>query len=253
MRSRHFLPPPGCQRCGERPVLGETLIHTGGAYICAACLTDQTPGGDLLTKIATHSVEAGRQMGNSLRARAAGQFGEAAALNHQSRWHRQAEFAIRDHGNRQAQAGVVVNGEAVPREPGYLRDTLSDPDIVAFESSEARGRMLHANDVVALGVDVANTARASNTHERLIAHQIALAHKVAMTQAMRAQREPDPAMEMKRLQIAARMMAMAQQGVITLQKLKTGGTQNVVVQHVYVQSGGQAVVGALQGGRLTQP
>lgn len=38
------------------------------------------------------------------------------------------------------------------------------------------------------------------------------------------------------------MMAMVQQGVITLQRLQTGGTQNVVVQHVYVGAGGQAVV-----------
>ena len=249
MRSRAFLPPPTCSVCSNRPVLGETLIHTGEAWVCAACLTDQTPGSDTMTKIATHSVEAGRQMGNSLRAKAAERIEDAAAMNHQAQWHRHVEYAIKDHGDRQAQAGAIVNGEAVPQEPGYLRDTFSDPDIVAYESSEARGRMLHANDVVALAVDVANTARASNTHEKLIAHQIALAHKVAMTQAMRAQREHDPAMEIKRLQVSARMMAMAQQGVITLQRLQTGGTQNVVVQHVHVEAGGQAVVGVQTGNR----
>ena len=247
MRSRHFLPPPTCSACSNRAVLGETLIHTGDAWVCAACLTDQTPGSDTTAKIATHSVEAGRRMGNSLRAKAAGKIEDAAILKNQSDWHRQAESALKAHGDRQAQGGAIVNGEAVPRESGYLRDTLSDPDIVAYESSEARGSMLHANDVVALAVDVANTARASNTHEKLIAHQVALAHKVAMTQAMRAQREHDPAMEIKRLQVSARMMAMAQQGVITLQKLKSGGTQNVVVQHVYVGAGGQAVVGMQTG------
>ena len=144
MRSRAFLPPPTCSVCSNRPVLGETLIHTGDAWVCAACLTDQTPGSDVMTKIATHSVEAGRQMGNALRAKAAGQIEDAAVLDHQARWHRQAEYAIMDHGDRQAQTGAIVNGEAVPRETGYLRDTLSDPDIVAYESSEARGRMLHA-------------------------------------------------------------------------------------------------------------
>ena len=112
-----------------------------------------------------------------------------------------------------------------------------------------RGRLLLANDVVALGIDVANTASASNTHEKLISHQIALAHKVAMKQANRAQCEDDPAVEIKRLQIAARMINIAQQGVITLQKLKTGGTQNVIVQHVHVADGGQALVGAVQTGR----
>ena len=242
MRSRAFLPPPTCSVCSNRPVLGETLIHTGDAWVCAACLTDQTPGSDTMAKIASHSVEAGRQMGRSLRAKAAGKIEDAALLSDKANWHRDAEFAIKAHGDRQAQSGTIVNGEALPRERGYLRDTLVDPDIVAYESSETRGHMLQANDVVALGVDVANTARASNTHEKLIAHQVALAHKVAMEQAMLANHELDRAIGIKRLQISARMMAMAQQGVITLQKLKSGGTQNVVVQHVYVGAGGQAVV-----------
>jgi hypothetical protein len=53
----------------------------------------------------------------------------------------------------------------------------------------------------------------------------------------------DPKIEMKRLQIAARMMTTAQDTALALQKLKTGGTENVVVQHVHVEAGAQAVVG----------
>jgi hypothetical protein len=45
------------------------------------------------------------------------------------------------------------------------------------------------------------------------------------------------------------MMSVVQQGLLTLQKLKTGGTQNVVVQHVHVESGGQAIVGVQSGGK----
>jgi len=67
-----------------------------------------------------------------------------------------------------------------------------------------------------------------------------------MEQANQALHERDPTIEIKRLQVAARMINIAQQGVLTLQKLKTGGTQNVVVQHVHVASGGQALVGAVQ-------
>ncbi len=119
----------------------------------------------------------------------------------------------------------------------------------ALESSETRSRLLQGNDIIALGVDIANTARAANTAEKLVAHEIALAHKIAMEQARRAQYERDPTIELRRLQISARMMETAQQGVLTLQKLKTGGTQNVVVQHVHVESGGQAVVGNIQGRR----
>jgi hypothetical protein len=38
------------------------------------------------------------------------------------------------------------------------------------------------------------------------------------------------------------MMATFQQGLLTLQRLRTGGTQRVIVQHVNVNEGGQAVV-----------
>ncbi len=114
-----------------------------------------------------------------------------------------------------------------------------------MESSYARGRLLHVNDVVALGVDVSNTAQARNTHEKLLAHQIAVAHKVALEQTAAAvwDNTHDSATAMKRLQIAARMMAASQQAMLTLQKLKTGGSQTVVVQHVTVSGNGQAVIG----------
>jgi len=36
---------------------------------------------------------------------------------------------------------------------------------------------------------------------------------------------------------------VVQQGALALHKLKTGGTQTVIVQHVHVGQGGQAIVG----------
>jgi hypothetical protein len=73
-----------------------------------------------------------------------------------------------------------------------------------------------------------------------------VAHKVAMEQARRSQAESDPAMEIKRLQISAKMMTMVHDGVLTLQRLKVAGPQSVTVQHVHVNAGGQAVVGNVQ-------
>jgi hypothetical protein len=47
----------------------------------------------------------------------------------------------------------------------------------------------------------------------------------------------------------ARLMGAYQGGLLTLQRLRSGGTQKIVVQHVTVEDGGQAVVaGALTGG-----
>ena len=138
-----------------------------------------------------------------------------------------------------------MGGEAASS-PGYLKDTLADPDLVAIESSEMRGRLLLSNEVVALGIDVSNTIGASNTLEKLLAHEIALAHKIAFAQAAKAKNEYDPAMEIKRLHASAKMMSAAQQGMLTLQKLRNGGAQQMVVQHVHVAEGGQAVIGAVQ-------
>jgi len=44
-------------------------------------------------------------------------------------------------------------------------------------------------------------------------------------------------------------MSTFQQGLLTLQRLRTGGQQVVTVQHVQVNEGGQAVVaGSVEGG-----
>lgn len=246
MPRRSFLPPAVCDVCKERPALGDTLWHSGVAWLCPACLADKTYGSDTVTKAVSESLMMDENRALSRRDRAAGDIENADDQQRQANWHGHAAVAIKSHGNRRAKGALIASGEAAAS-PGYLKDTLANPDLISIESSEMRGKLLLTNDVVALGIDVANTAGASNTHEKLISHQIALAHKVAMEQANKALHEHVPAVELKRLQIAARMIAMAQQGVITLQKLKTGGTQNVVVQHVYVADGGQAVVGALQG------
>jgi hypothetical protein len=222
------------------------LFHTGKAWLCAPCLTLDEPGQDVMTKMASRSIQSEQKKSDSKRARAAGKIEEAVACDNQSQWHGQSVTTLWDNATHQIRESVILNGEAVPRSAGHLKDTLADPDLAAIESSETRGRLLHLNNVVALGVDVANTALASNTHEKLISHQVALAHKVAMEQANQALHERDPTIEIKRLQVAARMINIAQQGVLTLQKLKTGGTQNVVVQHVHVASGGQALVGVVQ-------
>ena len=47
----------------------------------------------------------------------------------------------------------------------------------------------------------------------------------------------------------ARMMTTFQQGLLTLQRMRTGGQQVVTVQHVEVRDGGQAIVaGKMTGG-----
>ena len=65
----------------------------------------------------------------------------------------------------------------------------------------------------------------------------------------------DEPVEMARLSnAAARAMQVYQEALLTLQKLRTGGKQTVVVQHVQVSEGGQAVVaGSVTGTSGEQP
>ena len=247
MPRRNFLPPAVCDTCNERPALGDSLFHNDLGWLCPACLADKTPGMDLATKAVSQSVQSQRTRAWSVRNRAAGNIEFADNQARLSNWYGHAAASLKSHGNRMANSALIASGEAA-MSPGHFKDTLAEPNLIAIESSEMRGRLLLSNDIVALGIDVSNTIEASNTVEKLLAHEIALSHKIALEQAAIAASEPRSAMAIKHLQVSARMMTAFQQGVLTLQKLRTGGTQNMVVQHVYVADGAQAVVGTVQTG-----
>ncbi len=105
-----------------------------------------------------------------------------------------------------------------------------------------------------MGVDTADTIQAANSAELMLAHQLAAAHAGAMklmgqmTNMMmmqnKAVRTDDGAnLRITRLAGAAsRLMQAYQQGLVTLDRLRTGNKQNIIVQHVQVNDGGQAVV-----------
>jgi hypothetical protein len=198
--------------------------------------------------MANHSIQADNHRSLSKRDRAAGNIQAAEFHESDAQWHGHALQSIRDHGLREIRSVHVVNGEAVPSTESWLKETLADPDLPAIDASHMRGQLLEGTGVTALAIDLSNTAQASNSVEKLLTHQMALAHKIAFQQASRADRERDPLIELKRLQVSARMMAAAQEAAVALQKVKRGGTQSIVVQHVHVEAGGQAVVGNVQSG-----
>lgn len=249
MAKRAFMPPAVCGACDLRPAVGHTLWYSGTHWLCPACLAEDTPGLDVTTKMTDKNLQAEGALVLSRRAKAAGEIETAAIYEQESRWHSHAVASLADYGDDNARATTIAGGEAVTLEQSqWVRDTLADPGLAALDASRTRGNCLYANDILALGIDVSNTIGAENTAEKLIAHEIALAHKVAFEQANLASKIGDPAVQLKRLNVSARMMTVAQQGIATLQKLRTGGKQTVVVQHVHVNQGGQAVIGPIQGG-----
>lgn len=154
---------------------------------------------------------------------------------------------------------------------GRLRDTVrDDPDMIAARASMARVALADDAGVLAMTVDAADTMEAANSLERMFAAQLAALHSLTMknaaTAASFAAKAADPhgIVPMQERQIAnveaarstnaaARGSEVYQRGMLTIDRLRNGRQQSVLVQHVNVGHGGQAVVaGAMKAGGNAQ-
>src|SRR3954463_16662385 len=162
-----------------------------------------------------------------------------------------------------------AGGELVPTDSGKgatewrALDTVENPNYVTADAS--RGRLDLAQQAGALeeALDAADTIEARDSLERMLAHQLATAHVSAMKLSAEMNKQIDHALvtrgagENERATLNAtrlagavgRLMSTYQQGLVTLQRLRSGGKQTVVVQHVTVNEGGQAVVAGRVKGR----
>ncbi len=140
--------------------------------------------------------------------------------------------------------------------PG-LACTVEDPDGVTVVASRDRLELASNAGCLAMGADVAETIRARNSLEKMLAHQLSAAHNLAMRLAGRATMHTNNAahdgfgpvrLEFHAIEAgraanaAARMMDTFQKGLLALYKLQNGGQQVVTVQHVQISEGGQAVI-----------
>jgi hypothetical protein len=155
----------------------------------------------------------------------------------------------------------VSEGEVVPQEnpadgdaPASRReilDTLERPTTISIGASVDRMNAALGAGVLEPAVDAAASAQASNSLEKMLCHQMAGAHFAAMRLLEQSAERRLPIAEVARLTNAAtRLIDVYQRGCLTLQKMKTRGTQRVVVQYqqVNVGDGGQAVVAGRLGG-----
>ena len=130
-------------------------------------------------------------------------------------------------------------------------ETLKHPNSVSAGASGKRMRAALAAEILEPAIDAAQSAEAANSIEKMLCHQMAGAHFSAMRLLERSASPNMPPGEVARLtNAAARQMEVYQAGCLVLQKLKTQGTQRVVVQYqqVNVGDGGQAVVAGRMGG-----
>ena len=164
---------------------------------------------------------------------------------------------------------VGVGGELVPASIMgensrmlELADTVRDPSYITVDASRDRLDLAHGAAALESALDAAESINASNSLEKMLAHQLAAGHRSAMKLVAETNRQADylanvRGEEQERVNVqvtrlagaTARMMTTFQQGLLTLQRMRTGGQQVVTVQHVQVNHGGQAVVaGSVEGG-----
>jgi hypothetical protein len=170
----------------------------------------------------------------------------------------QADALLEPPADLQVSAGEAITwdnrlGEAAPGETARIIETLEHPTSVSTMASGKRMRAALAADILEPAIDAAQSAQASNSIEKMLCHQMAAAHFCAMRLIERSARSDLPPVEVARLtNAAARQMEVYQAGSLVLQKLKTRGTQRVLVQYqqVNVANGGQALVaGRVRGSR----
>lgn len=152
--------------------------------------------------------------------------------------------------------GEIVNEQVMGlgHKRQVIRETLREgADRIAADASLRRADLLMQSsfNAVAMGIDAADAIGASNSLEKMLAHQLAVAHEAALRildQALGYEGQRNPVEGCRLANTAARLMSVYQDGLMTLQRLRTGGSQTVTVQHVNVQAGAQAVIGNVQTG-----
>lgn len=232
-----------CVKCGDYDC---KLRQYGNGYICERCLERLRVGRDTSTRAARALILALTQQGTANIFRYQGD--DERALPHQ--------HAADEYGDKSTQLFKVTEpvelalGEVVPPKRPCIADTLKTPDRVALDASAHRIEMLArlGTDCTALALDAADSIKAENSLEKMLAHQLAIAHKTTLDVTEKAMLEPDTMEKARLLNVVARMMETFQRGLLTLQRLRTNGDQRITVQYVTVADGGQAVVGDVQTG-----
>lgn len=169
---------------------------------------------------------------------------------------RDFELGLADQMERDAQALLMpqeplqtgLGGEIIPPTkiglPG-VELALQMPDLLNLEASVQRSSLIERAGVLELGIETAKDTRAEGSVQKMISHQMAAAHKRAMNLLAESQEAKDVDVACKKARTAAKMMDAFSRAALTLQRLQTGASQVVQVQHVQVN--GPAVIG--MGGR----
>jgi hypothetical protein len=124
------------------------------------------------------------------------------------------------------------------------------PDIISRDAFKHRTELLSylGNECVAVALDLENTMKPANKVEQMLLDLMAVSYKASLETSSKGFLASDPADQTRLLNLSARMAENFQKAALTFQRLQSGGNQQIIVQHVHVSEGGQAIVGNVQTG-----
>jgi hypothetical protein len=247
MKHKPHVKQPICAKCNC--AYPKPMLPVENGYLCEDCLDPNHEKGDGTTRALRWKSSARRSRADAQRYRSAGNAKTAQALEQYAK-----EYAAKasDLRGRMTRAEVAL-GEAVPGGNPWLRDTLSTPGLAAMDASAHRAHLVMAlgTECAALAIDAADSIAAENSLEKMLAHQLAAAHKTTLEVIRKAFFEQDPNDKARMMLVAARFMDTFQRGLLTIHRVRGGGDQRIVVEHVTVRDGGQAVIGNVRTHRET--
>jgi len=146
---------------------------------------------------------------------------------------------------------------AMPRRYNDVAEAVgANPSMLAADASLARLGLARDANVLTMAVETAQDAGAETAAQKMVAHQLAGAHplvmellRIAAAEAQKHRQAPHMnsgalAEVARTTTAAARLMDSCSRAALILDRLLNGARQTVLVQHVTVSDGGQAVVAA---------
>jgi hypothetical protein len=231
--------------CFECASHGSVLTPYEGGYICEDCSERYRVGRDTTTQ-AIKAEQLASRLGMEL-ATKQGDQSPPEALEYKVEAAKQMSMSLTEYvPNVHMSAG----GEVVDQSNLQMVNTLSSPTLTAIDASSHRTDLITAigGSVAAMALDVAETVQASNSLEKMLSHQMAAIHDAGMRAMQRANVTSDAAHATKLINASTRCFDTFQRAAMTLERLRGKQEQRILVQHVNVGQGAQAVIGNIQTG-----
>lgn len=157
-------------------------------------------------------------------------------------------------GIERGAGGELIPPIAIGIDRGIVAEVLKQrPDAINLYAGMERVDLASKCGVLDMALDAAQDAKAVTAQEKMLAHQMAALHRAAMEMLAKSSEQEDTVEQSRLANTAARLLSVYQDGMLTFQRVRSGGRQTVTVQHVQVSQGGQAVIaGAVRTGGHTR-